>query len=178
MAGLCRIQRSHSVAEMLCHCKTLWQRRYNNYCEISIYFIHKYLFHNFVGMFLERWPTFHNVLGTLWERFVCHFEKYLYLFIQSSHFVRGICLAEVAHQISQWNGVGITFYYVNLFSKACPDMIYVDFTILQKGCHNIVNIITLNYVYEWLLSFSALFRFSYMILPHGHFNHQHMYMII
>ena len=28
-------------------------------------------------------PTFHNVLGMLWERFVCHFEKYLYLFMQS-----------------------------------------------------------------------------------------------
>ena len=26
---------------------------------------------------------------------VGHFEKYLYLFIQSSHFVRGICLPEV-----------------------------------------------------------------------------------
>ena len=53
--------------------------------------------------------------GTLWERFVGPFEKYLYLFIQSSHFVRGICLPEVEHKISQWNGVGITFYSVFFF---------------------------------------------------------------
>ena len=46
--------------------------------------------------------TFHNVLGTLWARFVGHFEeKKTYLFLQSSHFVRGICLAEVEHKISQ-----------------------------------------------------------------------------
>ena len=29
------------------------------------------------------------------------------------------------------------------FFKACPDMIYADFPILQKGCHNIVNIVAL-----------------------------------
>ena len=45
--------------------------------------------------------TFHNILGTLWARFVGHFEKYLYLFLQSSHFVRSIRLAEVEHKISQ-----------------------------------------------------------------------------
>ena len=37
--------------------------------------------------------------------------------------------------------MGITFYSV-IFSKACPDIIYADFPILQKGCHNIVNIVT------------------------------------
>ena len=89
--------------------------------------------------------TFHNVLGTLWARFVGHFEKYFYLFIQLSHIVRGICLPEVEHKISQWNGLGITFYFVN-FSKAYPDMIYAEFPILQKGCHNIVNIVALLYV--------------------------------
>ena len=46
-------------------------------------------------------PTFHNVLGTLWARFVGHLQKYFYLFTQSSHFVRGICLPEVEHKISQ-----------------------------------------------------------------------------
>ena len=30
-----------------------------------------------------------------------------------------------------------------VFSKACPDIFYADFATLQKGCHNIVNIITL-----------------------------------
>ena len=59
--------------------------------------------------------TFHNLLGTLWARFVRLFEQYLYLLLQSSHFVRGICLAEVEHTISQWNGVGITFYSVIFF---------------------------------------------------------------
>ena len=33
-------------------------------------------------------------------------------------------------------------------SKACPDMIYAEFIILQKRCHSIINIITLSYVYE------------------------------
>ena len=46
-------------------------------------------------------PTLHNVFGMLWERFVSHVEKYFYLFIQSSRFVRGICLPEVEHIISQ-----------------------------------------------------------------------------
>ena len=32
-----------------------------------------------------------------------------YLFIQSSHFVRGICLAKVEHKISQWNGHSVNF---------------------------------------------------------------------
>ena len=120
-----------------------------------------YLFYTYIFISQRCWhvfgtliklslsPTFHNVIGTLWECFVGHFEKYFYLFIQSSHFVRGICLPEVEHRISQWNGVSITFYSVNLFSKARPDnMIHADFTILQKGCHNIVNIITLSYMYE------------------------------
>ena len=63
-------------------------------------------------------PTFHNIFNTLWARFVGHFEKYfIYLFIQSSHFARGICFAEVEHKIIQWNGVGIKFYSVNLFLK-------------------------------------------------------------
>ena len=48
----------------------------------------------------------------LWARFVGHFEKYLYLFIELSHLFKGICLAEVEHKISQWNGVGITFYSI------------------------------------------------------------------
>ena len=41
------------------------------------------------------------------------------------------------------DGVGIAFYSVKFFSKACPDIFYADFPILQKGCHNILNIITL-----------------------------------
>ena len=51
-----------------------------------------------VGTFLVRsW----YVLGTLWSRCVGYFEKYFYLFLQSSYFVRGICVAEVDHKISQ-----------------------------------------------------------------------------
>ena len=93
-------------------------------------------------------PTFHNVIGTLWARFVGHFEKYFYLFISLSHFDRGICFVEVEHIISQWNVVGV--YPVNFLYKACPDIIYADFPILQKGCHNIVNIVTLCQN-EWML---------------------------
>ena len=85
--------------------------------------MHTYLFRNVVshvfGMLtkMSLSPRFHNVLGTLWERFVGHFEFILILFIQSSHFVRGICLPEVEHEISQLNGVGIIFYSVNFFLK-------------------------------------------------------------
>ena len=93
--------------------------------------------------------------------FCRQFGKYLYLFIHSSHFDRAICLPEVEHKISHWNGVGITFYSVN-FVNACPDMIYTDFTILQKGCHNIVNIITLSYVYE--CCHNVVEMFSYKVL--------------
>ena len=86
------------------------------------------------------------------------FWKIFYLFIQYWHFVRGICLAEVKHKISQWNGVGITFYSRQFFSKACPDMIYGDLTILQIRkvattllhmvtllcCHNVVDMFSYN----------------------------------
>ena len=51
----------------------------------------------------------------VWTGCVGHFEKYLYWFIQLSHFVNGICFAEVEHKISQWNGVGINVYSVNCF---------------------------------------------------------------
>ena len=117
---------------------------WNKYLFYTYLFISQGCWHVFGTLTkLSLRPTFHNVLFALWARVVSHIEKYLYLFIQLSHFVRGICLPEVEHKINQWNGVGITFYYVNFFSKACPGMIYADFPILQKGCHNIVNIVTL-----------------------------------
>ena len=54
-----------------------------------------------VQVFIVSLDATMHVLGTLWARFVGHFEKYFYLFLQSSHFVRGICLAEVEHEINQ-----------------------------------------------------------------------------
>ena len=98
-------------------------------------------------------PTFHNVLGTLWARFVCHFEKYFYLFISLSHFVRGICFAEVGHKISQWNVVGITFYPVNRFLKHALILLTRIFPYCRKvhKRHNFVNIVTLFAATLWQL---------------------------
>ena len=78
--------------------------------------------------------AFHNVLGTLWARFVGYFEKHFYLFLQLSHFVRGICLAEVEHKISQLNGVGIAFYSVKFFLKH----FLIFFTLIFPFCRKVV----------------------------------------
>ena len=39
--------------------------------------------------------------------------------------------------------VWASLFTPSIFSKACPDIFYTDFPILQKGCHNIVDIMTL-----------------------------------
>ena len=130
---------------MLRCCVTVDTMLWNKYLFYTYIFISQSYWHVFGTLTkLSLRPTFHNVIGTLWARFVGHFETYFYLFISLSHFVRGICFAEVKHKISQWNVVGITFDPVICFlSKACPYIVYADFPILQKGCHNMVNIVAL-----------------------------------
>ena len=44
---------------------------------------------------------------------------------------------------------------------SCPDMIYADFTILQKGCHNIVDIMALSYVYECCHNVVEMFSYNF-----------------
>ena len=81
--------------------------------------------------------TFHNVLGTLWARFVGHFD---FFFVTLGHLFTG---SGTSYQPVKVKWCGHHFLLCHFFSKACPDMIYADFPILQKGCHNIVNIVTL-----------------------------------
>ena len=49
-----------------------------------------------------------------------------------------------------------------LFLKHVLILIYAEFPILQKGCHNIVNIVTLNYVNE--CCHNVVEMFSYNVL--------------
>ena len=114
--------------------------------------------------------TFHNVLGTLWERFVGHFEKYLYLFIQSSHFVRGICLPEVGQTMNfaimlwrcflttLWGNIVITVWKLSwnmLQQQQCANV----FTTFPQRCGNVSATIYLLHEGVW---HPQMWKFLYM----------------
>ena len=57
---------------------------------------------------------------------------------------------------------------VRSYNTTMDGLIYVDVTILQKACHSIVNIITLNYVYEYC--HNVVEMFSYNVLRQHSLN--------